>query len=261
MNSKITNNSFATLCLALDFFTTGCISNKEGEKQIENIEVAMNAPLIQEEAESPACKITANLAHLKEQGDEDSIAHRINQEILTISLGDQYKELPIQVAIDSFKNEYIANYRKEVNEFYQEDIKNAENKKAIPSWYNYEFMLTTELREGKEGIFNYISTIMEYRGGAHPNQWSKWINFCQKNGEQIKLEDCFIPGYKKPVSALLLKSLIPEMAKNLNDSTIQSLEDLQNNGILSYTDIYVPDNFLLKREGIPFLYNKYDIAP
>lgn len=261
MKSNITHKPLATLCMALAIFTTGCIAEKEGGKRIENIEVEVKAPLIQEELESPACKVTANLAHFKEKDENDSIAHRINQEIIAISLGDKYRGLTPDAAVDSFKNEYILSYRREVNEFYQEDIKNADDKKSIPSWYNYEFMLTTELKEGKEGVFNYTSTIMEYRGGAHPNQWSKWVNFGKVDGKQILLDELFIPGYKTPVSALILKSLIPEMAEKLNDPTIQSLNDLQNNGILSYTDIYVPDNFLLEKEGIAFLYNKYDIAP
>ena len=52
-----------------------------------------------------------------------------------------------------------------------------------------------------------------------------------------------------------------EMATRLEDSSITSLEGLQNAGILNSTNMYVPDNFLLEKEKVSFLYNKYDIAP
>ena len=55
--------------------------------------------------------------------------------------------------------------------------------------------------------------------------------------------------------------LITEMATRLEDSSITSLEGLQNAGILNSTNMYVPDNFLLEKEKVSFLYNKYDIAP
>ena len=58
-----------------------------------------------------------------------------------------------------------------------------------------------------------------------------------------------------------LEKLIKEMATKLDNSNIQSLEDLQNEGILNSTNMYVPDNFLLEKNEASFLYNKYDIAP
>ena len=60
---------------------------------------------------------------------------------------------------------------------------------------------------------------------------------------------------------MLLEELITEMATRLEDSSITSLEGLQNAGILNSTNMYVPDNFLLEKEKVSFLYNKYDIAP
>lgn len=44
-------------------------------------------------------------------------------------------------------------------------------------------------------------------------------------------------------------------------TAIFNLEDLQNEGILNSTNMYVPDNFLLEKNEASFLYNKYDICP
>lgn len=99
-----------------------------------------------------------------------------------------------EVAVDSFKNTYIDNYRKDVNEFYQEDIKNGTPKDELPTWYNYEYGLTTYFSEGKEGILNFIAETFEYTGGAHPNSWNKWMNFEKNTGKLLALKDVFMAG-------------------------------------------------------------------
>ena len=115
--------------------------------------------------------------------------------------------------------------------------------------------------EGKEGILNFIAETFEYTGGAHPNSWNKWMNFEKNTGKLLALKDVFMAGSEKPMSDMLLEELITEMATRLEDSSITSLEGLQNAGILNSTNMYVPDNFLLEKEKVSFLYNKYDIAP
>lgn len=253
-------SALSIACMALALFATGCTHTSNVKQSIEEAEVKILAPLIENDPNSPSCNFTANIQYIKTE-DTDTIGMQINKKMIALSLGQEYQTLSAPEAIDLFKNEYIANYRKEISDFYKEDLKNAEDKSAIPSWYNFEFMLTTQLKEGKEGIFNYISTIMEYRGGAHPNQWSKWVNIRKADGEILSLNDIFVPTYKSGVNALILEALIKEMATRLNDSSIKTLKDLQENNILDYSELYVPDNFLLEKEGISFLYNQYDIAP
>jgi len=216
---------------------------------------------LQDDTVSPACKITIDYSYLAESDAADSIAQRINRTIQAHVWGKEYIRMNPEVAVDSFKNTYIDNYRKDVNEFYQEDIKNGTPKDELPTWYNYEDGLTTHFREGKEGILNFIAETFEYTGGAHPNSWNKWMNFEKNTGKLLALKDVFMAGSEKPMSDMLLEELITEMATRLEDSSITSLEGLQNAGILNSTNMYVPDNFLLEKEKVSFLYNKYDIAP
>lgn len=166
-----------------------------------------------------------------------------------------------QAAIDSFKNVYVREYRNSVADLYKEDVKNGTSKDELPSWYNYEYSLTTQFKDGKEGVLNYTAVTFEYSGGAHPNQWENWLNFDKNTGKRLTLKDVFMAGSETPMSKMLLEKLIKEMATKLDNSNIQSLEDLQNEGILNSTNMYVPDNFLLEKNEASFLYNKYDIAP
>ena len=253
--------SVMTTCLVSCFLLSGCNGQKQIDSEtVKTVKVEEQAHL-QDDTVSPACKITIDYSYLAESDAADSIAQRINRTIQAHVLGKEYIRMNPEVAVDSFKNTYIDNYRKDVNEFYQEDIKNGTPKDELPTWYNYEYGLTTHFSEGKEGILNFTAETFEYTGGAHPNSWNKWMNFEKNTGKLLALKDVFMAGSEKPMSDMLLEELITEMATRLEDSSITSLEGLQNAGILNSTNMYVPDNFLLEKEKVSFLYNKYDIAP
>lgn len=108
--------------------------------------------------------------------------------------------------------------------------------------------LTTHFSEGKEGILNFIAETFEYTGGAHPNSWNKWMNFEKNTGKLLALKDVFMAGSEKPMSDMLLEELITEMATRLEDSSITSLEGLQNAGILNFYQ-YVRTRQFLVRKG------------
>lgn len=166
----------------------------------------------------------------------------------------------LEVVVDFFKNIYINNYCKDVNEFYQEDIKNGIFKDEFFIWYNYEYGLIIYFSEGKEGILNFIVEIFEYIGGVYFNLWNKWMNFEKNIGKLFVLKDVFMVGLEKLMSDMLLEELIIEMVICLEDSFIILLEGFQNVGILNFINMYVFDNFLLEKEKVFFLYNKYDIV-
>ena len=66
------------------------------------------------------------------------------------------------------------------------------------------------------------------------------MNFEKNTGKLLALKDVFMAGSEKPMSDMLLEELITEMATRLEDSSITSLEGLQNAGILNSTNMYVP---------------------
>ena len=47
----------------------------------------------------------------------------------------------------------------------------------------------------------------------------------------------------------------------MGTDTITSIAGLQSIGILLDTDLYVPENFVLGKDGVSFYYNRYEIAP
>ena len=107
--------------------------------------------------------------------------------------------------------------------------------------------LTYLFQRGKEGILNFIAETFEYTGGAHPNSWNKWMNFEKNTGKLLALKDVFMAGSEKPISDMLLEELITEMATRLEDSSITSLEGLQNAGILNFYQYVCTRQFLVRK--------------
>ena len=154
-----------------------------------------------------------------------------------------------------------AAYLKDVQGSYQTDLKNGMKPDEIPNWYNYEYEINSELQEGKDSIWNYAVTTFQYTGGAHPNTWAQWVNIDAANGKKLDKSEVFAKGAEEDICRLILDKLLAEANKKLETDTLTCVEGLQAVGILLDTDLYVPDNFLLEKEGVTFLYNTYDIAP
>mgnify|MGYP003482694578 CR=1 FL=1 len=212
-----------------------------------------------DDASSPFCDFSIDYTYLEDEN--DSIATLINQAIQREWLGDDYANLLPEVAVDSFMHVYIRDYRQEVGKLYGADRAQAASEEEIPNWYNQTYSLVTFVEEGRPGIINATANYFVDMGGAHPNQWSRWLNFDFVTGRLLAKEDVFHLEANADIESLLLDKLIHMQAGENPDMQVNSLEDLQNMGFLQHTHMFIPDNFLLGKRGVMFLFNRYDIAP
>ena len=212
-----------------------------------------------DDASSPFCDFSIDYTCLEAK--DDSIAELINHAIQREWLGDAYATLAPEMAVDSFMNVYIRNYRDEVGALYEADKAKATNGEGIPQWYDQTYSLVTFVEEGHAGTVNASANWFVDMGGAHPNQWSRWMNFDFVTGRLLTINEVFLPSARKDIESLLLDKLIRLQAEQHPEENVASLEDLQKLGFLQMTNIYIPDNFLLGKEAVLFLFNRYDIAP
>lgn len=98
-----------------------------------------------------------------------------------------------------------------------------------------------------------LDYLVDY-GGAHPNRYSRFLNYDIANNSVLNFSDIFRPGTDSTLlaavhHALQLKYFAPD------DSTLAA-----NSGIFP-DQLTVSRNVLLDGDGITFHYNPYDIAP
>ena len=244
--------------LCLITVTTACQWGGSLSSPYQHIFVEEEAHLT-EDASSPFCDFSMDYTCLNEK--DDSIAGVINRNIQAEFLGEDYASLSPEVAVDSFKNVYLRDYRQEVGELYMADLDKSSSRDAVPNWYAQTYSLVTFVEEGRGGTVNATANYFVDMGGAHPNQWSRWMNLDFATGALLTKEEVFLPESTKEIEAILLNKLLLHQSEIYPDETIQTLEDLHNKGILQLTNMYIPDNFLLGKDKIQFLFNRYDIAP
>ena len=183
-----------------------------------------------DDASSPFCDFSIDYTYLEDEN--DSIATLINQAIQREWLGDDYANLLPEVAVDSFMHVYIRDYRQEVGKLYGADRSQAASEEEIPNWYNQTYSLVTFVEEGRGGTVNASANYFVDMGGAHPNQWSRWMNFDFVSGKHLTQEEVFLPSANADIEKLLLDKLIRQQAEQHPEENVASLEDLQQLGFL-----------------------------
>lgn len=93
-----------------------------------------------------------------------------------------------------------------------------------------------------------------FTGGAHPNSWTRLLNFDMQTGDRLRLSDFLVEDYQK--------DLLP-IAENYFKEAV----DLPSSVDLGATDFEfeggqfeLPRNFAITKEGILFLYNPYEVG-
>ncbi|MBR5541587.1 MAG: DUF3298 domain-containing protein [Bacteroides sp.] len=248
------------ICVALVIIgVSGCGWVSQYDKSPYNHIFREEAVHLTDDSSSPFCDFSIDYTCLEEE--KDSIAMLINRTIQREWLGEDYASLVPEEAVDSFKNVYIRDYRNEIGQLYLVDRSRVNSEDEIPNWYNQTYSLVTFVEEGYGGVINASANYYVDMGGAHPNQWSRWMNFDFETGKLLTKEEVFLSSAKVDIETLLLDKLLLLQKENYPEETFNTLEDLQEKGFLQLTNMFIPDNFLLSKKGVHFLFNRYDIAP
>lgn len=240
----------------------GCTHPKTEDNscQVETLTCDTTVSLKEGIESSPTCKLKYSMDFLTTSNPSDSIVTLTNSALMkAIEEGMPSVQTPDEF-VRHIKDTLITNYRQDLGELYEYDLRNELKDHELPGWYNYEYEIKATLSEGKEHIRNYKVYRFAYTGGAHPNSVQKWINITDE-GKVLTKEEVFLPNTEAAVCELILKELIRTAGERVETDTITSIEGLREYGILQMNGLYLPDNFLMEKEGIRFLYNPYDIAP
>ena len=264
MNMKKKELILASLiaCAGAGTMLTGCYTGENvGEGTVNVCRADTTIYLDNSGKSSPACHIKLDFMYLNPYSEKDSVSEAVNHTLKQMYFGELYARLTPKNFIDSITNSLIKDYRRDVMEYYRTDLENGVRPEDMPQWYNYDFEITSELEKGRDSIWNYKVITYQNTGGAHPNTWAKWANINARTGRQVSENEIFGKADKKGICKLLLEKIIGSANERLETDTITSVEGLHANGILLDEEVFIPENFLLKADGIEFLYNPYEIAP
>lgn len=222
-----------------------CSTETDNTIVFDNITADKNVKLSNDE-NSPVCVVHLQIATASEEnGHKAEVTNRIIQKRLL-----NMEELTMQQAADSFANTYTASYLSNLLPLYNQD--RADTTKR--SWYEYHYVITSEVRQGSKSTMAYIATTDYYEGGAHGINQRTAMNFDIQTGRLMELNDIFLPGYENQLNAILQKALCEKVGAD-------DLSSLRGKGFLVGMEMFPTPNFILDDEAITFIYNPSEIAP
>lgn len=112
--------------------------------------------------------------------------------------------------------------------------------------------ISGEVLKINDFYISYMINNYNFMGGAHPNGYTRYLNFNPSTGEILDLDDIFKKGFEKK-----LNKIIEQKLRNAFDLSPSS----PLTEILFENKIEHNGNFTIADHGIVFLYNRYEIAP
>ena len=247
--------SLLAIILSVSGFLFSChdkMNKNTGALQFDSIQVNETAHLFNDTAK-PACNIIINFAYPVKSSD-DMLKDSLNAYFISACFGDKYIGEKPENVVKQYTENYIIEYRRDLEPMYTEDEKDKEDESSIGAWYSYYKGIESHVQLYTGHLLVYRIDYNEYTGGAHGIYMSTFLNLDLKTLSPIRLDDLFEGDYKEALTDLLWKQL---MADN-NVSTRQELEDM---GYATTGDLEPIENFYLDPTGITFYYNVYDITP
>lgn len=222
-----------------------------GSLEFDSVYVSEKAHLFSDTAK-PACDITVNFAYVLKSSDK-GLKDSLNALLQTLCLDSQYAAMKSEEAVRIYKENYIADYRKDLEPMYRQDLAEQEETSIAP-WYSYYKRVKGYVRSYSNDLLVYQVDYDEYTGGAHGIYMSSFHNIDLSTITPLSLEDLFIADFKEPLTDLLWNQLMA-------DNRVTTREELEDIGYASTGELEPVENFYLRKKGICFYYNVYEITP
>ena len=244
--------------LVIMFLTSGiCTSctdktNKTGDFKFESVQINKTAHLFGDTTK-PGTNIIIDFTYISKSSDRE-LKDSLNAYILSACFGDRYADENIREIPELYAQNYISDYRQDLEPMFAEDQKNKEDNESVASWYSYYKGVESRVTFYEKDLLVYGIDFNEYTGGAHGMYTSLFLNFDLKNMHQLVLDDIFTGDYRDTLYDLLWNQLMA-------DQNVKTRAELENMGYGSTGDLIPTENFYLGKEGVTFYYNVYEFTP
>ncbi len=247
--------SLLTIILSASLFLFSCGSKMKktvGDLEFDSLQINETAHLFAE-ASKPACNIVINFSYPTHSTDE-LLIDTLNYYFIKACFGEKYSLKTPQEVTTQYVDNYIKNYRTDLEPLYLQDEKDIVDGSDIASWYSYYENIESNVQFYDKGLLVYRVQTNEYTGGAHGNYATNYLNIDLALMRPLTLDDVFVGDYQENITNMIWSQLMAE-------HKVKTREELEEMGYGSTGEIAPIENFYLNNKGITFYYNVYDITP
>lgn len=204
---------------------------------------------IDDDTIKPSCSLDINYIYPMEYSDQE-ILKSIQRELNFVLMEDEkYEKLAPKEAVDKYIEDYIANYKREVEEQYPEWEKSGE----AGDYFSYRKTLVSSVVFDNAGILSCQVVSTDDKGGANSSKFSRNVVFDLETGNAIQEKDIFLPGYKDILNTLIVRSIMTQ-------NKVADVEDLVAYGYIGVEDLTSNNNFSVDDKGITYIFNPGDYS-
>ncbi|MFZ1236729.1 MAG: RsiV family protein [Prevotella sp.] len=215
---------------------------------LDSVAIDTTVALVPHDATSPKAHVKLLLVYAK-----GGNARQVNDAILgsdafksDFVVDKSLKGLSPREAVNKFVNDFIGRYRKDCGPIYAKD----RTSKSL----NDEFFSNGEVVEHGGDTVCVLFHKYVYTGGANGLSTTVAMNIDRKTGKIIGKDELL-----KTISLDKTRDgIVKYLAGKLQ---VKGLEGLHGMGVFTDREVYIPDNFMLGRDSIIFLYGAEEIAP
>lgn len=243
--------------ISMSNFLLSCGNNMNkhtGMFEFDSIQVNETVHLFGDTAQ-PACNLIVNFTYISQSSDS-LIKDSLNKYFMLTSFGNSYKDLTPKEAVRQYTDNYIREYREDLEPAFLQDQKNTrkEDGTDIDAWYSYYKYVSSHIQFYGGDLLIYRCRYEEYTGGAQGIYKTNYLNLNLKTMVPIHLDDLFVSNYKEALTDLLWNQLMA-------DNRVTTHQELEEMGYCSTGNLEPTENFYISKEGITFHYNVYEITP
>ena len=237
------------LMAVLGFSSCGNVNGRVGAENITFNRVKVDTTVqLNTDSFAPTCRLKLNVLYAT-----GVHAEQINHALLLSGIlnNDYYKvdsmmHPSVSDAVKQLVERTITGYKKDYGEIY----KQYHSSRSL----NYELDIMTKVQKGRDGVENYLADIYLYTGGAHGQSVSILRNIDVKTGELLTKSNVFSANSERAISALIVKGF----AKHYGLRGLKELQDCTS--VFAFIEPYVPNDFLLEKDSVRFVYSTDEIA-
>lgn len=242
------NHSKIAIFSLLLLLMSSCRDGKSEADEVmtfKRVKMEKTIPL-NNEKDSPKCTVFLDMYYASDEDGEPG--RRLNSTIIS-DLFNFYGEV-MPIACERFIKNFHEDYIADLTPLYNQDRNNPERRE----WYDYHYVVTTDVDQGNGPFINYIINLNCYEGTAIESNQHIIMNFDKATGYQLEADSIFAKGYKPRLTKMLLTALMQKME-------VENMNELRALGYLKNMQMYVPENFMLGPDNITFVFNPSEIAP
>lgn len=200
---------------------------------------------------SPRCTAAARCTFVKARPDApdgEAIA-RINRDIARLFTD---KDVPVAQCAEAYVAKHIADYRETVPGYWRRERGGDASEDALSmlrSRYSYDHSISSSLEMGRAGELLCLRLFgTDYWGGVHPMSHTVYRTYLLRTGDVVTPDNLFRADARDE----LVRRIVRKIKTNPDPDAYREVsEEL----------VDVPDDMLVTRDKIVFVFQLYEIAP